>query len=589
MVDQYLQHLMALIGSNRIFAGYEFMKNLPPNTPIPNKHNLFSDLESKVNKARELTRDVNRMLKKASYPRALDNLRKARRLVPDFPNIQNDIDFIEGTIANLQQSLSAAELAAKKGEQKKVREFLDTAIKIDGNNIAISRINKKLHKSMRKRKVRNMVLTTMVILTPFLYCGYEQFSFMKGNSHLNQANSYIGRNQYQLAKVEMEKVEERLENVHFLKQIEKARLLTCVVNMTDSTRFQQGLLGKVLHDGQFIDIVTKQQLEQIETLTRHAAQSVGDKNWPTALSSYQKALKIALLDEDFHQTAIDELQGTILQLRDNMYAQFKEDGRVSLRGMVKQGDILFQERRWSEAMDRYGQALRFAQENRISDYDVVTRISRARHEAEINNSLEDAQALLAVARDDEALKIFERIITLAEENGVTDLAATAVSREMIAKIDKDLFLVKINNLEEKAGKLRFEKKYDESLAYYNEVLAELASNAKKLHLDQSGREKMIRTAIAEITKQQVVSNQHKFLLSAYQNILRKNFNLSSHIQLKQPKVVFLKNENNALIYKVSALGEHVSNASAPHTKYEIDYKFDMGTGNWNLEKELPSS
>lgn len=583
MVDQYLQHLMALIGSNRIFASYEFMKNLPPSTPIPNKHNLFCDLEAKVNNARALTKEINRLLKKAAYPKALDNLLRAKRLVPDFPNIQNDIDFIEGTIANLQQSLIDAELAAQKGQEKKVREFLDTATKIDGQNIAITSINKKLQKSMRRKKARNILVTTLIILTPFMYWGYEQLSFMKSNTLWNQANSYISNQECQLAKLEMEKVEEQLKKVIFFNQIDKVRLLTCVTNMIESTRFQQGLLGNVIHNGQYIAWSTKQQLDQIATLSEQAKQNIDEQQWPEALACYQKALKIALEDEEYHQTAVEELQKTIMLIRDDMYAQYKEEGRASFMVMVRQADILFTEKRWSEAMDSYGNALRFAQENRVSDYDVVTRISSARHEAEINNCLEDAQALLAVNKDGEARNIFEKVITLSEENGVIDLAATAISREMLGKIDKNVFLVKVNSLEEKAGKLRFEKKYEEALAYYQEMLAELAANAPKFQVNLASREAMVRAAMTEINNQKVVSNQQSYLLSMYQNILRKNFNLSTNIQLKQPEVVFLKNENNVLIYKVTALGATDSNASVPQTRYEVDYKFDLGTGAWAID------
>ncbi len=586
MVDKYLQHLMALIGSNKIFASYEFMKSLPPNTPIPNKHNLFTDLEAKVNKARNLTREVNSLLKQAAYPKALGNLLKAKRLVPDFPNIQNDIDFIEGTITNLQQSLTEAEVAAKKGNQKKVREFLDTAHRIDGRNIAISRIEKSLQKSIRRKKARNILITVMVILTPFAYCGFEIISYMKGNSHWNKANSHIARHEYQLAALEMEQVERNLNRVIFLNQSGKMNLLSCTKNMVTSTRFQQGLLGKILHGDTFIDRTTKEQIDKITMLTKKADQSIIDKNLSAALNDYQQALDIALLDEDYHQTSIDKLNKSILLIRDSMYALYEEEGRKSFRTKVKQADLLFHEKRWDEAMDSYGSALRFAQENRVSDYDVVTRISRARHEAEMNASLEDARALLALNKMSEAKDLFKRIIALAEENGIAGLEVTAISREMIAKIDKNVFLDKVDALELKAGKLRLEKKYDEALAHYNELLDEFNANSNKYGVNLADREKIVRETMAEISKEQVVSSQHRFLLSSYQNILRKTFNLSKSIRLKQPKIVFLKDDNNVLIYKITALGTQESNRSAIDTKYEADYKFDMGTGSWAVNDPI---
>lgn len=588
MVDQYLQHLMALIGSNRILASYEFMKSLPPNTAIPNKNNLFSELESKVNKARASTRNTNKLLKQAAYPKALENLKMAKRLVPDFPNIQNDIDFLEGTIANLQQSLIQAELAAKKGEQKKVREFLNIASKIDGKNIAISRINKNLQKNMRQRKVRNILITTLVILTPFAYLSLEQYSFMESNAHWNKANSYIAQEDYQLAKLEMEKVKTNLKNVRLLNQIDKTKTLASISNMEKSTRFQQGLLGKVLHNGQFTDQTTKKQLDQIAEFSQKAALNVEEKNWPAALEHYKNALDIALSDKNFHQAVIENIQESMLQIRDTMYSQYEEKDRTSFNAMVSQADILFQERRWLEAMDSFGHALSFAREKRLSDYDVVNRVTRAHNVAEINNYLENAQAKFAINKVLEARHIFERIIALSEKNDLIDLAAPAISREMITKIDTNIFLVQIDNLEEKAAKLLAEKKYPEALAHYQELLAELAANSAKYQLNPLSKQIIANNAIAEINKHQIVANQHSYLLSSYKNIFRKNFNLSANIELQQPEVIFLKGENNILLYKLTALGTQTPNTSTPRTRYEIDYKFDMSTGAWTLY-DSPSS
>ncbi len=588
MFDQYLQHLMALIGSNRIFESYEFMKSLPANTPIPNKHNLFSELESKVNRARAHTREVNRLLKKAAHPKALENLIMAQRLVPDFPNIQNDINFIEGTIANLQQSLNNAELAAKRGQQKRVREYLDTVAKIDKTNMAISRINRKLQKSMGRRKARNILLTALVILTPFIYCGYEQFSFLRSNSQWHMANTYIARNEYQLAKLEMDRAEDSLQHVHLLNQVEKVKIIAIITNMTESSRFQQGLQGNVLHNGQFMPRNTKEQLEQIANLSQKADLNVAGGNWTAALNDYQGALDIALADEIQHQVIIGELQGAILQMRDNLYNQYEERGWASFRVMVSQADILVRERRWAEAMDYYDDALRLARENRLSDYEAVSRISNARHRAEIHNCLDEARARLALNNELEAHHIFERIITLSQENDLKNLAATAIAWEMIAKIDKNIFLEQIRGLEEKAGKLRLEKKYQEALAHYQELLSEVTANADTYQLNLAGQKKIAEDGMAEINRQLVVSNQYSYLLSTYKNILRKNFNLSKNIRLQQPKVVFLRDDNNVLLYKVTALGTQGPNASAPHTKYEIDYKFDMATGAWSLN-DTPTS
>lgn len=583
MVDQYLQHLMALISSKNIFASYEFMKNLPPNTPIPNKNNLFSELETKVDAARNLTRTVNRLLKNAAYPKALANLKEAQKLVPDFPNIQVDIDFIEGSMATFQQSLVDAELAARKGEQKRVSELLDTAIKIDESNIAIRKVRKDLQKHMRKRKMRNILLLSLVILTPFLYSGYEEFLFMKGNSQWNLANSYITTQKYQLAKEEMGKIDDTLQGVRFLNQIEKEKLLACVRNMTGSSRFQQGLLGKVLYDGEFIDRTNKEQIDQIALLCEQGQLNVDQDKWPEALTAYQKALKVALIDEVFHKDQIEELRHSIFELRDVIYARYEEEGRQSFRAMVTTADILFKERRWAEAMDSYNQALRFAQENRVSDYDVVSRISLARHEAEMKNSLEEAQAYLAVNKELEAREVLQRIVTLADENGFSSHTASVASRKMIARIDKNIFIGKMNDLEEYAKMMQAENKYDEALAQYQELLEELTVNSEKFQINPADRIKGVHLAMAEISKQQLVTNKYRYLLTAYQNILRESFNLSSNTHLKQPKIVFLKGEDNVLIYKVTALGSQSSGTSAPHTQYEVDYKFDMGTGAWALD------
>ncbi|PLX50542.1 MAG: hypothetical protein C0613_03945 [Desulfobulbaceae bacterium] len=588
MAEKYLHHLMQLIGSKRILAAYEYMKELPANTAIPNKHNLFADLEAKVKEARVLARQVNFLLNKAAYPKALTCLHKVRRLVPDFPNINNDIDFIEGTMANLKQSLASAELAARRGDKKGVAELLNMADQIDRGNSAIPAIKKRLHKSVRRRRMRTMALTALIILTPFAYAGYEHKAFVSGDDHWRRARASIGNQEYKEAEAQMARARHALRNVRLLHQVDKQKLLNSVINMAASETFQQGLEGKVLHNGHFIDRTTQEQLDQIAAFSRAARENIARQKWSVALKKYQQALHVALSDEEYHHARISELRTALLQVRDTIYSHYKEQDEATLVALVEEGDRFFQERRWAEAMEAYGQALAFARQNRVADYGLVGRMGRARHEAEINNCLDEAEALMALNKQSEARLVFQRIITIIEENDLADLAALPLSRKMVARIDRELFVDKIRSLTARGEELHTAEKYDEALAHYREALVTLTENSQKYALDMAPQEEKIRKALAELDKQQTLAGHYRYLLATYQKIVRQQFNLSSQVKLQQPEVVFLKEEDNSLIYKISALGIAPSTAAGPSTRYEVDFKIDKRADN-RLPQPVPTS
>lgn len=588
MADTYLHHLMKLIGSNRILAAYEFMKSLPADTPIPNKHNLFIDLEAKVKEARLLARQVNFLLRKASYPKALTSLHKVRRLVPDFPNIDNDIDFIEGTMTNLKQSLASAELAARRGDKKAVAELLNMAGQIDRGNSAIPTIKKRLHKSVFRKRVRTIALSALIILTPFAYAGYEQVAFLAGDDHWRQARAAIAAQEYKEAEEQMARVRHSLGNVRLLHQVDKQKLLSSVINMAGSETFQQGLEGKVLHNGHFIDRSTLEQLDQITAFSQAAQENIAQQKWSVALKKYQQALHVALTDEVYHQETISTLRTALLQLRDTMYSHYKKQDETTLVSLAGEGDRFFQERRWAEAMEAYGQALAFARQNRVADYGLVGRIGRARHEAEINNRLDEAEALMALNKQGEARLVLQRIITIIEENDLTDLAALSASRKMVARIDRELFVDKIKSLTTRGEELHAAEKYDEAQAHYREALVELTENSRKYELDMAPQEEEVRKVLAQLDKKQTLAGHYRYLLATYQKIVRQQFNLSSQVKLQEPEVVFLKEEDNILIYKISALGVAPSAAAGPSTRYEVDFKIDKRTDN-QLPQPGPTS
>lgn len=579
MADQNLQHLLHLLERNQVFASFHYLSNLPVSLHIPNRQQLLSDLQVKIDRARNLTSDINTILESGDYPLALSKLHRAQSLVRDFPNIQTDIDFIKASISTMEKNLREAKLLAKKGDKQKVTEILKSVQGIDKNNDAIPEVTKHLSSSRRKKGFKTVLCGIIVMIIPFVYFSFEQLTLQQAQGLWQKADQLIQNQEYKQAAEIITQMDNRLQFVRLFGQAEKVRLLSKAVDCdetilaakNDTEVNSQGKVSKKANGNK----------RYVESLLAEAKGRAKAGEFQSALALYDDALSFSVANIHIDSKTTDDIQ----QRRDRTALDFKayteKKNTTTFQTLVTTAHDLFRNDNWLEASTAYKHAMNFGEEFKMVDEVEMDILKKGYDAAILNHNIEEGEIALNQNRYDDAIASFDKCLIYMETEH-TD--GSPLYSSLLGKLDlvkEKKFNVKLAQLIEYGNELYLDKEYELSVDNYMIGLTLLNSpEAEIISSKKAGLQKSIKRRIHQAQEQILVQTQSQYLVASYKKILRNNFNLSRNIHFKHPEIVFIGNMNNHLIYTVSAFG--TKSVTASPIKYEIDYKFNIDTGQWKV-------
>lgn len=569
MADQNLQHLLHLLERNKVFASFHYLNSLPQTTPVPNRPKLLQDLQRKISKAKGLTADINTILDDGDYPEALSRLKRAQALVHDFPNIQTDIDFITASISTMEKNLCEAKILARKGKKQQVNAIIKTAQEIDRNNNAISEVTRQLSRSRRKKGVTGIFLASLAVIIPTAYLSFEQITLQQANELWSKAHSLIESKQYARAEAVITQMDNRLQFVRLSGQTDKMHLLN------QSTRFNKEGSEKTK------DATDSGNKRYVKSLLASAQEKIEADDYVDAIGLYDDALAFSAANIHID----DQLVAKIHVQRDqaiNAYEEYTLKNKIAtFHALADTANTLFRNDSWLQAAEAYQQSLASADGLTGITANEILLLKQGYSTSMINNHIENGEMAFNQKQYKNAITSFEQCLTFMENN---HQQGNHLYSNLIAKLQKvkeQQFRVKFVKFIDYGDELYAEKEYDLSIGNYEKGLALLASSEGEVLGDRGEVfQKKIARKIAKAKERSLVQTQSQFLVATYKKILRVNFNLSRNIHFKKPEIVFIGNQDNHLIYTVSAFGS--KSLSASPIKYEIDYKFNMQTGQWQV-------
>ncbi len=567
---QNLQHLLHLLERNKVFASFHYLSSLPQTIPVPNRPKLLQDLQRKINKAKGLTADINAILDAGDYPKALSRLKRAQALVHDFPNIQTDIDFITASISTMEKNLGEAKILARKGKKQRVNEIIKTIQEIDRNNNAISEVTRQLSRSLRKKGVTGILLASLAIIIPTAYFSFEQITLQQANELWSKSKSLIESKQYDVAKAVIRQMDNRLQFVRVFGQTDKQHLLS------------QAILFNAKEDDKNTKGATDSGNKRyVKSLLASAQEKVEASNYVKAIGLYDDALAFSAANIHID----DQLVAEIHAQRDHALSTYEKytlkNKLDAFHALADTANTLFRNDSWLQASEAYQQALSSADGLAGITAREILSLKQGYSTSVINNHIENGEMAFNQKQYKNAIISFEQCLTFMENN---HLQGNHLYSNLVAKLQKvkqQQFRVKFVKFVDYGDELYVEKEYDLSIDNYEKGLALLVSSEGEV-LGDRGRviQQKIARKIVRAKERALVQTQSQYLVATYKKILRVNFNLSRNIHFKKPEIVFIGNQDNHLIYTVSAFG--AKSLSASPIKYEIDYKFNLRTSQWQV-------
>lgn len=369
-------------------------------------------------------------------------------------------------------------------------------------------------------------------------------------------------------------MDSRLRFVRLTGQADKVRLLDLgAVDYAKRTEVEKVIASDDVH--------TSGNERYVKSLLLQAGKNVSQGNYEKAITLYDDALTFS--DKNIH---IDKQIVAKINQQRNIAVKSLHLFQVNAVNqefalMSKAADSLFRNDNWNLAASAYKDILTFIQNKNIQDLGRIAFVNKGYVTSVINRNIEDGEVAFNQRRYTDAIASFQGCVQFMEEQHLVD---QNVYSNIIAKLHtvrKKQFMVKLSRFVNAGDQLFQDKEYELSADNYGAGLTYLSRNNGQIPQDKAELiQKNIEAKMFKAEEGVLVLKQSQHLVATYKKILRNNFNLSRNIHFKSPEVVFIGNKDNHLIYTVSAFG--VKSRSASPVKYELDYKFNIHTGKWNV-------
>lgn len=424
----------------------------------------------------------------------------------------------------------------------------------------------------------------------------------------------VSQNSFVEADNQVKAVHTLLGKVRFIRKEEKLALLQDVKKLRDSQEFIEGLQGKILVNGRYITAQQQQDIKAVTELLARAQELADTEKWQESGAAYSLAVEKTTGLGDLAPMPLDKvdalskksrLQGRIKegnlfrsqqkwdQAQSNyqealqILAGMKKDDQwettrselqtlmteMALSAAVEHGNQFFAEKQWSQAADSYENSLKMI-DNQGGELAVdVKKIKGQRDVARFNFFYEAGLQDFSDGKWDAA------ITNLDSSEGLLAAARAAGGAQEISQqtIRRKIVSATVNHGEAAAAAYLAEEKYSQAAKVLKSMIgaidrSRLGAEKEFAVARKSASERISRYQFLDGVQQKIA-----YLHSRYEMIFKDFFPSAARSKLSEPKITFIRQEGNLLIFKMQCLEE---NRRQKFT-LEMNYQYDSKSGNWS--------
>ncbi len=566
---------------------------------------LDSQIQKKLNDAHQKHQAGEAFEHQGNPAKALKQYQAVKNLVPDFPEIDKDINRAQYSLEMLGDW--AAEDVSEKdsGNGKK-----KTASKRNENSFAPTK--KKSASIQQPEKKQSSRWPTII------GCGCMGFllilicSYLFLNTQLEHAQTMFKEcKQFQDTShipEAIQKCNDALQltsKILFIKQAEKKLLTEEIQQTRDSINRSQGsALGK-----------EDSSLQEWQQFIKLADQHLADSKWQDALAGYAQALQLASTIPTIDQSILNQIRRNITTAEFNIALQAGEqalnraewdsakkyfdkaldiarknpqllstnisriqslNGQVEFNKLMATGDENFSKENWANALTAFEQAQEIERKFSFSDAETLASLQEIIIRTKVFNSLEQGKKAFTDAQWDQAISLYEKAITLLEEN--SELLRRDNPLQSQQKISRLMLHAAIIRDQQSVANHLKNKEFPLAI---NTLQAITETTSKSSFANEEEFQTIIKETKLSIiqTQEDMLKTQHiSYLTNNYQKLFTKNNPALNAENLSSPRVTFLKKIGNKMLYKIQCSEQ---GASRP-VLLQTSYIYDPATKQWRF-------
>lgn len=590
--------------------------------PFPERETLETDTQNAIDISTNLYREGEELENQGKQKEALDKFDAIENLVSDYPLIQEaksrvqqafDLlgDWVDGG-PNADDSVSAedafadgatgAEKEAATGERGGNRTFFE---------------DKKA--ASKKWIVTALGFGVVALLVTFVVSYFSLSSSLeKADQRYGACQDLLDKNNFVAAERKCEEALVLVSEVRLVKQTAKEQLTAKIQSVLQSPKLKQGLDGKVKFEGVYITTSTKELILVFKEAKRHGDAFFEEERWDEAALSYAKALRTA--------KGLDAIG-------DNLLADIrKRMPRAQFNGMMLTGEKALASSDWQGATEHFGSALQLAKENPNVLPEDITQLELLSNQAEFNLLRDEGHSAFKAGDWAGALASYEHALKLAKKLGLAKSDAITSLRENIVRTNIYMAI-------EKGKKAFAASSWDEVISQYEKAIILLEENSELLSSinTQASGEKLSRimlhaeiiqgkqslakflkdeeleqavdkmrdiqqiivrskfvdmpefqtlmdelTADISATREKIqIRKQSTYLTENFEKLFLKHYPAASGSVLSAPKVEFLKNIGEQLLFRMQC----TEKSGGRPLRLQMDYLYSPASGTWKFYTE----
>lgn len=604
----FVNRIHLLIRQKRYYELSTFLNDLSGDEQFEDRQEIETNITNLINKAKKLQREADEYEHQGDPKRALELFEKVATIVPDFPNIQENIDRTKNAVALTGDW---------EKEVEELTEIVDQESTVD-NDKRVAFFEETSKATIRLLPILAVVLILVLGIIFILPYFSTQSNLEKANQLYAQCTRFIAMGQFNRAQGQCETAESVLKEISLYKKSERDALQRQIKLTLTSEEMEQGLIGRVFFQGKYVKKVDMDRVLLFNKHKQEADDFFNKSNWKKAIAKYTDALKTAQpIITSFEESLLKEVQDKIvigevnlainrgfsllsrgeLDKSKEMFTEalttaetLPEEYGGSLISRVDPklkeiqylqhldlGKKYFSANDWESAIKQYEKALALRESSSVgSDHVSDDSLYANMAEAELFAIIKGAKEAFSNADHNTTIAQYQKGIEhlISKQN----LLIRINPEEIRQQLERTILRVRIVQFKQEADAKLEKNDYSDAVSALEQVIAAVTASGFQEDKEFKAMIQGTRKTIAETRGKAAIAKRIAYLEENYKELFEANYSAAVPAYLSDPKATFLKYENDKELYELQCQERR----RGRKLKLVMRYSYDPARGRWEF-------
>ncbi len=611
---------------------YKLQQSLDKGGPFSDQmEKLSAHAVEEIQKAEDLYRSAKKAENVGNLKNAARLFKEVAEIAADFPNLEVDLKRVSQSLEllektpQLQAQTQGNDLLVAQPENKKSTANLTTKGRTNNKKQAPPvRQQESFLAEKRLSGKRLLALATgfisLFLVTGGIYYFYTVRQLESSSISLRQCTAEIDNRQFEAAKASCTSALENLPMTVFSLQKRAKDLKQNINKILDSETLSQGLAGKILVDGQYLQQKDAAIIMSYKQLLKEGQDFFDKENWTQAEERFTKIITIANNNTLIPPTALEEIKGKIGFIRfsiifasaNDLLAKQKwqeasleikkaksllealpEEARqkyaVELSSALakcnfeefrKQGDDFFSKADWQNAISSYKSVLPSGVEGKIAPQEMIDAVRGNISRAELYATIDNGNKAFISGAWEEAIQEYNKAVALLNANqDIIKLADAQVTRKKIDRIILQTTIIR----DRLAAKAQQDEQKNLSAArnFYRQIITNINNSNFANEAEFLETKKVTNETIQVLEKSIYQADKEQYLKDNFRNLFAVNYPTAIPESLNNPVISFVREAGGKMIFKMQCTE---SGRGRPLTLIMM-YAYDKAANRWEFFSE----